>query len=248
MEPVIELNHVTKSFLLWEDRPDSIKKMLTQVLKGKLEKGRKHERKVLDDVSFQIYPGQFVGIMGRNGAGKSTIMKIIAGIYKPSAGAVAVNGRVAPLLELGAGFAYELSGRENVYLNASILGYSNQTTKTLYDRIVEFSELGEAINMPVKKYSSGMLVRLGFSIAAHLDAPILLFDEILAVGDIGFQTKCLNRIRELHDAGRAIILITHSPEAVAQFCDRCIVINEHKIAFDGPAKEGADVYRRLFGL
>jgi len=245
-KPVIELQNVTKSFVSWEDRPDSIKRMLVDLVRGNFNTGKRKQIEVLKDISFTIHEGEFVGIMGRNGAGKSTILKLIAGIYSPTSGTVRVHGKVAPLLELGAGFAEDLTGLENIYLNASILGYSNKATKTQLNSIIEFSELGNAIYKPVKKYSSGMLMRLGFSVAAHLDAPILLFDEILAVGDAGFQAKCLKKINDLHKEGRAIILITHSPDAVAQFCDRCIVINNRQVAFDGDAKEGANFYRQLF--
>jgi ABC-type polysaccharide/polyol phosphate transport system ATPase subunit len=246
MEPIIELKNVTKSFVAWEDRPNSLKKILAQATHGRILTGKRHPYQVLSDVSFKIFPGEFVGIMGRNGAGKSTIMKMIAGIYTPNSGTIEINGKVAPLLELGAGFADELSGLDNIYLNASILGYSRRRVEEVLRSIVEFSELGEHLHAPVRKYSSGMLVRLGFSIAAHLDAPILLFDEILAVGDAGFQKKCLAKIEELHNAGRSIILITHSPDAVRRFCSRCIVLNNHKVTFDGPANEGAAIYDSLF--
>lgn len=245
-KPVIELQNVTKSFLSWEDRPDSIKRVLVDLLRGRVNAGKKSRTDVLKNISFAINEGEFVGIMGRNGAGKSTIMKLIAGIYTPTSGTIKVHGKVAPLLELGAGFAEDLTGLENIYLNASILGYSNKATKANLESIIEFSELGSAIYKPVKKYSSGMLMRLGFSVAVHLDAPILLFDEVLAVGDAGFQIKCLQKIRELHHEGRAIVLITHSPEAVAQYCDRCIVINEQRVVFDGGAQEGAKFYQGLF--
>ena len=247
-KPVIELQNVTKSFLSWEDRPDSIKRILIDLVRGNFSSGKRNKIEVLKNISFTIHEGEFVGIMGPNGAGKSTILKLIAGIYSPTSGSVKVYGKVAPLLELGAGFAEDLTGLENIYLNASILGYSNKATKAHLNSIIEFSELGSAIYKPVKKYSSGMLMRLGFSVAAHLDAPILLFDEVLAVGDVGFQEKCLNKINELHKQGRAIILITHSPDAVTQHCDRCIVINNQKVAFDGNASDGAEFYRTLFHL
>jgi len=245
-DPVIELHHVTKTFDVWEDRPTSVKNVLVDALRGKFNRGRIHHRTVLADISLKIFPGEFVGIMGRNGAGKSTLMKLIAGIYAPNSGQVMVRGRVAPLLELGAGFAEDLSGLDNIYLNSSILGYSKQAIRTNLQNIIEFSELGDAIHMPVKKYSSGMLVRLGFSIAAHLDAPILLFDEVLAVGDEGFQRKCIQKIKALNDSGKAIILISHSPQQVREYCNRCILMDHHHLAFDGNPDVGTQDYSKLF--
>lgn len=244
--PTISLRNVTKTFRVWNDRPDSLKAILSELTRGNLRFGRKTQWTILDRVNFDIRPGEFVGIMGRNGAGKSTILKLISGIYVPNAGQVVVNGRVAPLLELGAGFSDELTGYDNIFLNGSILGYSRDAIRQRLSTIIEFSELGEHIHQPVKKYSSGMLVRLAFSIAAHLDAPILLFDEILAVGDVGFQTKCLLKIKELHLEGRTIVLITHDASAVRDNCERCILINECRVIFDGPAAEGARLYLELF--
>lgn len=246
MTPVIELQHVSKDFRRWTDRPNSIKKALVDLLKFDFQTGRRVLTPALQDITFSIRPGEFVGIMGRNGAGKSTLMKIIAGIYQPTAGTCTVRGRVAPLLELGAGFADELSGMDNIFLNASILGFSRAQTNEHLKKIIDFAELGDYIYAPVRKYSSGMLVRLGFAIASHLDAPILLFDEVLAVGDVGFQRKCLDRIKSLHSEGRAIVLITHSPSQVEQFCQRCVVIDSHRLVFDGSAAGGVEVYNRLF--
>lgn len=242
MQPVISLSHVTKEFRFWDERPTSFKTALVDLLKGKLSYGKKKMFTVLDDVSFDIGPGEFVGIMGRNGAGKSTLLKLICGIYSPNSGKIEINKTIAPLIELGAGFHGDLSGYENIFLNAAILGVGRDATTAAVNDILEFSELGEKIHMPVKNYSSGMLVRLGFSIAVHLDAPVLLVDEVLAVGDAGFQEKCLKRIRELHEKGRTIVLVTHSPEAVANHCQRCIVIDKNKKVFDGDAREGSQVY------
>ncbi len=242
--PVISIKDVRKDFRFWDDRPTSVKTMLVDILKGKLRFGIKEEFTVLEDISFDIYPGEFVGIMGRNGAGKSTLLKLICGIYSPTSGTIEVNSQIAPLIELGAGFAGDLSGYENIFLNAAILGLGRKATEKAMAGILEFSELGEMIQMPVKNYSSGMLVRLGFSIAAHLPFPILLIDEILAVGDAGFQIKCINKVREMHQAGRTIVLITHSPEAVKQNCQRCIVIEQKKKVHDGSVEEGVNLYLR----
>jgi ABC-2 type transport system ATP-binding protein len=241
-KPAIELRNVSKEFRYWTDRPSSVKALLVDIMKARINVGVVHRFDVLKDVSFSIYPGEFVGIMGRNGAGKSTILKLICGIYTPQKGTIHVDGAIAPLIELGAGFNAELSGYENIFLCASIMGFGRRVTLDAVDTIIAFSELGEMINMPVKNYSSGMLVRLGFSIATHLEAPTLLIDEILAVGDAGFQKKCIDKINQIHHQGRTIVLITHSAADIRRHCQRCIVIDEHRKIFDGDAAEGADIY------
>ncbi|HRK09348.1 MAG TPA: ABC transporter ATP-binding protein [Pseudobdellovibrionaceae bacterium] len=242
----IELKGVRKTFKMRIERQDSVKRMLAQIITFNYKRSKVETREILRNVSFRIMPGEFVGIMGRNGVGKSTILKMISGIYHPNEGAIHVHGRVAPLLELGAGFNEELTGLDNIFLNAAILGYSRQQTQSRLQEVIEFSELHDHIHRPVKNYSSGMLVRLGFSIAAHLDAPILLFDEILAVGDAGFQNKCLQKIRDLHAQGRTIVLITHSADEVERHCQRCILIDNGGVSFDGSATEGARRYREMF--
>jgi len=239
---VIEVDQVIKEFYYWSDRPSTFKKVLVNALKGKFDFGQKTRITALDGVSFDIHQGDFVGIMGRNGAGKSTLLKLISGIYVPTSGKIEVKAPIAPLIELGAGFHSDLSGYENIFLNAAILGFGRKAAMEALPQILEFSELGEMIYMPVKNYSSGMLVRLGFSIASHLTAPIILMDEVLSVGDQGFQAKCLRKIHSLHDEGRTIVVITHDPVAVRDHCNRCIVIANHKKIFDGGAKEGVDVY------
>lgn len=249
MKPVISVRNLTKTFQYWEDRPNDLKRVMISLAKGKWNLGGpKRKLNVLEDVSFDIRPGEFVGIMGRNGAGKSTILKLISGIYEPTKGSVEIHGRVAPLLELGAGFAGDLSGYDNIFLNAAILGYGRQQTMKSVEAIIEFSELGDMIRLPVRKYSSGMLIRLGFSVAIHLPAPILLFDEVLAVGDAGFQEKSLKKIQELHREGRTVILVTHDAEAIRRNCSRCIVIENHTKIFDGDAALGAQKYLETFGL
>lgn len=245
-EPLIHVNHLVKRFEFWSERPDNLKSLLVAAMKGKTFKQKRQQITVLDDISFDIYPGDFVGIMGRNGVGKSTLMRLISGIYEPTSGIIAVRGQVAPLISLGAGFNPELSGYENIFLNAAILGFGRKRTLDSLESIISFSELSEYIHMPIKNYSSGMVIRLGFSIAAHLDAPILLLDEVLGVGDQGFAQKSMNKIFELHKQGRTVILVSHSPDTVAKYCDRCIVISGGKKIFDGIAAEGAEVYRKLF--
>lgn len=242
----IEFKNVSKNFIRWHNRPDSIKRFLVNFVRGHLEVGRRDRISLLENINFQIKQGEFVGIMGRNGSGKSTILKMISKIYSPNEGEVNVNGQVAPLLALGAGFSEELSGYENIFLNASILGFSRKEVLEKISSIIEFSELGEHIEYPVKKYSSGMLVRLAFSIAAHMNSSILLFDEVLGVGDVGFQNKCLKKIDELYKQGRTILLVTHSPEQVLEHCNRVLFIDQKRLAYDGPAAEGVKMYMDLF--
>ena len=241
----IRVQNLTKLFHYWSDRPTSLKTLLVDAARFRFKVGAQTRLSVLEDVSFEIRPGEFIGIMGRNGTGKSTILKLIAGIYTPTLGSVSVNGVIAPLIELGAGFHPELSGFENIFLNASILGFGKKATTEALPKILDFSELGDMIYMPTKNYSSGMLVRLGFSIATHLPAPIILIDEVLAVGDAGFQQKCLKKIMELHKEGRTIILVTHNAGDIATYCERCIVFSERKKIFDGPAREGSQVYLQV---
>jgi ABC-type polysaccharide/polyol phosphate transport system ATPase subunit len=240
--PVIQVRNLTKSFRYWVDRPTSLKSMMVDLLRGKLRFQRRQEFCALKDVNFDIFPGEFVGIMGKNGAGKSTLLKLISGIYTPTTGSVEVRGPIAPLLELGAGFHPDLSGYENIFLNAAILGFGRKATMDALPEILAFADIGDKIYMPVKNYSSGMLVRLGFSIATHLTAPVILVDEVLAVGDTGFQEKCLAKIQQLHKEGRTIVLVTHSPWAVENHCNRCIVIANQGKVYDGPAKEGVQEY------
>lgn len=240
---MIRVSQVSKKFRYWTDQPKSLKSVLVDMTRGRfLKRGTRHEFSALHEVSFEIKSGEFVGIMGRNGAGKSTLLKLLSGIYTPTAGTIAVEGVITPLIELGAGFHHELSGYENIFLNAAILGVGRAATLAAIPKIHEFSELGEKLHMPVKNYSSGMLVRLGFSIAAHLPSPILLIDEVLAVGDAGFQEKCIAKIRSLNSEGCTIVLITHDPNAVLQNCSRCIVIDRQRKVYDGPVAEGVKTY------
>lgn len=247
---VIEVKNVTKFFDLNLNNPKSFKRKLTDLFHNE-EQSKQHIKRinVLDDVSFSVKRGEFVGIMGRNGVGKSTILKMITGIYKPNSGSIKTVGRIAPLLELGAGFADDLSGFENIFLNAAILGFSKKEAEEKIDEIVAFSELGDHIFLPVRTYSSGMLVRLGFSVAAHLNSDILLFDEVLAVGDAGFQAKCIRKINSLHlDGNRTVILVSHSIGQVQQFASRCILLDHGKKVFDGAAEVGTSHYNALFGI
>ena len=250
LRPIIEIQNLTKSFQHWTEKPESLKSILVHLAKGNLRAGlgEKHKFTVLKDVCFDIKQGEFIGIMGVNGIGKSTLFKLIAGIYTPTSGKISVRGQITPLIELGAGFHPDLSGYENIFLNAAIIGFGRHATWKAFQKIWDFSELGDKIHMPVKNFSSGMLVRLGFSIAAHLNAEILLFDEILAVGDEGFQQKCLTKVAELHQQGRTIVLISHNSAMIRDHCQRCIVISNQTVAFDGSPGEGVNVYKSLVGV
>lgn len=197
----------------------------------------------LDGVSFSIGSGESVALLGFNGSGKSTSLKMISGVLRPDTGRVLTRGRVAGLIEVGAGFHPDLSGRENIFLNAAILGMTKQETEDRYDDIVAFSEIEQFIDTEVKHYSSGMFLRLAFSVAIHTEVDILLIDEILSVGDEPFQQKCLARIRELHTAGKTLVVVSHDLDMVSDLCDRGILLRDGKVAFDGDSKEAVALMR-----
>src|SRR5580692_4598777 len=199
----------------------------------------------LSDVSFQVEQGEALGIVGHNGAGKTTILRILSSITSPTSGEITVRGRLAALVEVGSGFHPELTGRENIDLHGAILGMRSSEIRRKLDSIIEFSGVGRYIDVPVKRYSSGMYVRLGFSIAAHLDPDILLLDEVLAVGDAAFQAKCLDRIAELRKSGRTIVFISHDLAAVYRLCDRALLLSRGCILADGPAREVIDQYQQI---
>jgi lipopolysaccharide transport system ATP-binding protein len=196
----------------------------------------------LKNVSFEVKHGEAVGIIGRNGAGKSTLLKILSRITEPTSGRAEIYGRVASLLEVGTGFHPDLTGRENVYLNATILGMKKREVDAKFEKIVDFSGVEKFIDTPVKRYSSGMRVRLAFSVAAYLEPEILIIDEVLAVGDAEFQKKCLGKMSEVAGSGRTVLFVSHNMAAVSQLCERCIALQEGKINFDGTTKEGIDAY------
>jgi lipopolysaccharide transport system ATP-binding protein len=196
----------------------------------------------LKDVSCNIRRGEVVGIIGRNGAGKSTLLKILSRITEPTKGRIEIEGRVASLLEVGTGFHQELTGRENIFLNGAILGMTRAEIKRKFDEIVAFAEVEEFLDTPVKRYSSGMYVRLAFAVAAHLEPEILVIDEVLAVGDAQFQKKCLGKMSEVSRGGRTVLFVSHNMAAVSTLCDRVIVLNQGKIVFDGPTDEGVRIY------
>ena len=201
----------------------------------------------LQGVNLQIAPGETVGMVGRNGAGKTSTLRVLAGIVPLQSGEAQCGGRVVSLLELASGFSRDFSGRENIYLQGALYGFSKEELEARIERIVAFSELGDFIDIPVKTYSSGMFVRLGFSIAAHLDADVMLIDEVLAVGDEAFQRKCLRRISEQIAGGTTLVLVSHDAGAVERVCERVVVLDAGRIAFDGPTAEGLLHYHRLMG-
>jgi homopolymeric O-antigen transport system ATP-binding protein len=196
-------------------------------------------------VSLEIAPGEAIALVGHNGSGKSTLLKTIAGVLLPSEGAAAAQGRISPMIELGAGFDGELSGRDNVYLNGALLGFSRKQMEAKFDRIVEFSELGDFIDLPVKNYSSGMYARLGFAIAQDVEPDILIVDEVLAVGDERFQEKCKKRIQEFRAAGVTFVFVSHSLPTARELCPRAAVLHHGRLAFDGPTDAAWERYREL---
>lgn len=197
----------------------------------------------LQDVSFSVDKGERVGIIGRNGAGKSTILKLISGVTAPTKGTIYLNGRITSMLEVGTGFHKELTGRENVYLNGAILGMTKREIDQCFDQIVEFSEVGDFIDTQVKRYSSGMFVKLAFSVAAHLRSEIMIMDEVLAVGDVNFQNKCIEKMNEVSkEEGRTILYVSHNMNTIRQLCSRCVVLNKGRVIFDGDVEKGIDHY------
>ena len=207
--------------------------------------GKPTEVQALDDVSLSVEPGEAVGLIGRNGSGKTTLLSLIAGIIKPTSGRVEAAGRVASLLELGAGFHPDFSGRDNVYLNGSLYGLKRKTIDERMDEIVAFAELERFVDLPVRTYSSGMYMRLGFAVAAHIDADSLLLDEVFAVGDEEFQRKCFGKIYEFKQRGGTIVFVSHDAVAVERLCDRAVLLQKGIVAFDGPTHEAIVAYRRL---
>lgn len=235
----IKITNLSKTFFVHENPHYSLKGLFSSFFR----QGRTKQFKVLDDINLEINKGDFVGIIGRNGTGKSTLLKLIAGIYASDRGGkIKVNGHLVPFLELGVGFNPELTGRENIYLNGTILGMTKKFLDRKYQDIVDFAELHDFMEMPVKNYSSGMMVRLAFSIAIQADAEIYILDEILAVGDAAFQQKSAGIIRQFIKEGKTVLFVSHSGQTIVNYCNRVIWINEGKVAFDGDPQTGVDKY------
>jgi ABC-type polysaccharide/polyol phosphate transport system ATPase subunit len=241
-DPVIRLEHVTQRFRVIHERPDTIRELFSKMLR---KSASFHDFEAVKEVSFDVYHGEAVGIIGRNGSGKSTLLKIIAGVYRPTKGNITVGGTLAPLIELGAGFHQELTGRENILINGLLMGYSKREMMERQERIIEFADIGEFIDAPVKQYSSGMYMRLAFAVAIEVDPQVLVVDEILAVGDMGFQEKCFARIRKFRDTGRTILLVTHSMAVIQEHCDRALLIDHGQLLVDGRPEEAIATYRTL---
>lgn len=241
-ENAIEVKNLSKSYKVYYDKGSQLKERLLFRNRNRFE-----ERKVLDGISFEVKKGEAVGLIGHNGCGKSTTLKLLSKIIYPDKGTIEMRGRVSSLIELGAGFHPDMSGRENIYINAAIFGLTKREIDARLDDIIRFSELEEYIDNPVRTYSSGMYMRLAFSVAINVDADILLIDEILAVGDAGFQTKCFNKMKEIKAAGTTIVIVSHSMGQVEQICDRSIWIHEGKIMKEGKPRDVDPEYLDYMG-
>jgi ABC-type polysaccharide/polyol phosphate transport system ATPase subunit len=236
----IRLENITQRFRVIQERPDSLRELFSNFFR---HESSYHDFDAVKNVSFDVQHGQMLGLIGRNGSGKSTLLKIVAGVYRPTSGKVEVNGSLAPLIELGAGFHHDLTGRENILLNGLLMGYSKREMLEREERIIEFAEIGDFIDAPVKQYSSGMYMRLAFSVATEIDPDILLIDEILAVGDAPFQQKCIQRMQSFRQADKTILFVSHSMDQVARLCDRAILIEQGTIIANGPPEEVIAMYQ-----
>ena len=243
-DPIIVVDDISKSYPIYGHLIGSMKEFLFHA-RSSLKSFKKSNFEALRDVSFEVARGEAVGIIGRNGAGKSTLLGLIAGVLRPTRGRVIVNARVSPLLELGGGFHPDLTGKENILLSGVLLGMTKNEVKAKMQKIIEFSELGDFIEQPIRTYSSGMLARLGFSIVAHLDPELLLIDEVLAVGDKNFQKKCIDKIREFRRNGVTIILVSHSMPDVEKLCDKVVWIEDRSIKFMGKPAEVIERYLKF---
>lgn len=244
-ENMIEVENVTMKFRMSDEPLNSLKEVFTTAVKGKL---RFNEFLALDHVSFTLEKGKTLGLIGKNGAGKSTTLKLISGILKPTEGTIRTYGNIVPMLELGAGFDLELTGKENIYLNGAILGYSKEYLESKYDEIVDFAEIREFIDMPIRNYSSGMMARLAFSIASVVQPEILIVDEILAVGDVAFQEKSFNRMKELMSGGATVLFVSHDLEKIEEMCDKVIWLDHGKVVMFGDTDEVCNAYRKATGI
>ena len=237
---MIKAENISMRYLMNTDRIQSMKEYVVKFLKREI---KYKEFWALKDVSFDVRKGEVMGIIGHNGAGKSTLLKVISGILKPTEGSLQVNGTIVPMLERGSGFDFELSGRENIFLNGAILGYSEKFLQDKYDEIVAFSELGEFIEAPLRSYSSGMVMRLAFSIATVVNPDILIVDEILAVGDAAFQEKSKKRMLELMGGGTTVLFVSHSLEQIREMCDRVLWLDHGRMRLCGDAQSVCDAYQ-----
>jgi len=236
----LKVNHVSMKFNMSQEKVDNIKEYFIKMVKKELSY---QEFWALNDVNFELKKGEHLGILGLNGAGKSTLLKVIAGVLKPTKGNVVTKGKVVPLLELGAGFDKQYTGAENIYLYGAMLGYTKKFIDEKYDEIVEFSELGDFINVPMKNYSSGMRARLGFSIATVVKPDILILDEVLSVGDASFRQKSEERVKSMFDEGVTVLFVSHSLEQVKRICDKAIILEHGTIIAKGDVEDVAEIYQ-----
>ena len=239
---MITLNNVSMKFNLGVEKDNSIKMMFIKFLTPKKKKNNKEYFWALKDINFTIEKGDVVGIIGSNGAGKSTLLKVVSGVYKPTTGMVSVDGKISPMIELGAGFDAELTARENIFLNGAILGYSKEFILDKFDSIVEFSELKDFLDVPIKNFSSGMVAKLAFSISTIVEPEILIVDEILSVGDIKFQEKSKNKMMSMIEGGTTVLYVSHSIDSIKELCSKVIWLDHGKIVKMGDAKEICDEY------
>lgn len=242
MDKVIELKNITMKFRMTTQKVDSLKEFAIRKIKKQLHYV---DFIALNDVSFEVNRGDVLGIIGLNGSGKSTTLKIISGILKPTSGKITVRGNISPLIELGAGFDYDLTARENVFLNGSVLGFSHAEMERKMEEIIEFSELHDFMDTAIKNFSSGMVARLGFSIATNIRPEILIVDEILGVGDFLFQQKCEKRINDMMSGGTTVIIVSHSIEQIERLCERVVWLDKGQVKMIGSTKEVCDEYRKL---
>jgi ABC-type polysaccharide/polyol phosphate transport system ATPase subunit len=238
---VVRVEKVTQRFRVIQERPDSVRELFAKFFRKKV---KYHDFDAVKDASLSVRNGEVVGIVGRNGSGKSTLLKIIAGVYRPSAGHVTVTGSIAPLIELGAGMNQELTGRENIMLNGLLMGFSKQEMMEREQRIIQFADLGDFIEAPLRQYSSGMYMRLAFAVATEVDPDILVMDEVLAVGDMEFQEKCFDRLRRFRESGKTILIVTHSMNQIEEICSRAIYLDHGRIVADGSPGEVIEQYKR----
>ncbi len=239
----LQFREVSQRFRVIHERPDTARELFARILQNRVTF---HDFEAVKSVSLTIENGETVGLIGRNGSGKSTLLKIAAGVYRATKGTVQVNGTLAPLIELGAGFHHELTGRENILLNGLLMGYSKREMTEREQSIIDFSEIGDFIDVPVKQYSSGMYMRLAFSVATEVDPQILLIDEILSVGDASFQQKCFDRIASFQRAGKTIMLVSHSMEDIEKRCDRAVLLEQGRVVADGRPGDVIDVYKGIW--
>jgi ABC-type polysaccharide/polyol phosphate transport system ATPase subunit len=238
----IRFENVVQRFRVIRERPDTLREAFTHLFRNR---SSYHDFEALKGISFNVQDGEVTGVIGRNGSGKSTVLKIIAGVYQPTSGTVHVSGKVAALIELGAGFHPDLTGRENIVINGLLLGLSRREIQAREERIIDFAELGEFIDSPVKQYSSGMYMRLGFAIATEVDPDILLIDEILAVGDAAFQQKCLARVDEFRQRSKTIVFVSHDMNSVRRLCQRVVLLHDGVLLADGPPEQVVARYEEL---